>query len=101
MEAAKRDPETAMAFWGVAYVLGPIINASMDPANSQRAYEAAQKALRLGANASPMAQDLIHALSRRYASRAMPDRSSLDRAYADAMAEVYRKYPNQPDIAVL
>src|SRR5689334_4190663 len=35
-EAARLDPRCAMAFWGQALVLGPNINAPMDPADEPK-----------------------------------------------------------------
>ena len=34
--AARLDPECAMCYWGAAQVLGPNINAAMDPANAPK-----------------------------------------------------------------
>ncbi len=33
MKVVEIDPECAMGYWGAAWVLGPNINAAMDPAN--------------------------------------------------------------------
>src|SRR5688500_20207973 len=87
-EAARLDPNLAMAFWGEALALGPNINASMDPANEPKALEAIQKASALKAKASPREQALIDALKFRYNGRA-EDRVANDRAYADAMRKVH------------
>ncbi|HEY5767594.1 MAG TPA: hypothetical protein VIS53_07140, partial [Candidatus Udaeobacter sp.] len=44
-------------------------------------------------------QALIDALAKRYASPPQPeDRSGLDRAYADAMREMWKEYPKDPDV---
>ena len=39
-EAARLDPNCAMAYWGIALVLGPNINAAMNDEAVQPAYEA-------------------------------------------------------------
>ena len=39
--------------------------------------------------------------AKRYANPQPEDRSGLDRAYADAMREVWKKYPNDPDVGAL
>src|SRR6267154_375027 len=49
-------------------------------------------------NASPVEQALIEALAKRYANPQPEDRSRLDRAYADAMRGVWKKYPKDPDV---
>ena len=48
-EAARLDPDLAMAYWGEALALGPNINAPMDPNNEPKALEVIQKAMRLRA----------------------------------------------------
>src|SRR5262245_12188915 len=45
--AAKLDPNCAMAWWGVALVLGPHVNAPMNDADVPKAYEAVQRAAEL------------------------------------------------------
>jgi len=42
-----------MAYWGQALVLGPNINAAMDPADEPRALELVQKAVAMKSKASP------------------------------------------------
>lgn len=42
-EVIRLDPDAAMAYWGIAYALGPNINAPMDRQQERRAYEAVQK----------------------------------------------------------
>jgi tetratricopeptide (TPR) repeat protein len=99
-EAARLDPNLAMAYWGEALALGPNINAPMDPANEPKALEAIKKAQALKAKASPREQALIDALAQRYSGRA-EDRRARDRAYADAMRKVHLQFPNDQDIAML
>lgn len=99
-EAARRDPNLAMAFWGEALALGPNINAPMDPANEPKALEAIQKAIALKAKATPREQALIDALKFRYSGRG-EDRRANDVAYADAMRKVHLQFPDDQDIAML
>ncbi len=101
MEAAKFDPDCAMAYWGAAFVLGPNINAPMNDADVPRAYALAQKALALADKTSAKERALIEALATRYASEAVADRSHLDQAFARAMNQVYARYPDDPNVAVL
>jgi tetratricopeptide (TPR) repeat protein len=97
-QAAEFDPKCAMVHWGVALACGPHINLTVVPAP---AAELAWKELALAkehaAKASPVERALIDALSTRYANPQPEDRSALDRAYADAMREVWKKYPKDPD----
>src|SRR6476660_891178 len=99
-EAARLDPDLAMAFWGQALALGPNINAPMDPASEPKALEAIQKAVALKPKASPREQALIDALTQRYSGRA-EDRKARDVAYADAMRKVHLQFPDDQDIAML
>jgi tetratricopeptide (TPR) repeat protein len=99
-EAARLDPDCAMAYWGEAFVLGPNINAPMDPADEPRAHELAQRALALEDKASERERAYIRALAERYSGDAA-DRTARDQAYAAAMAEVARRYPDDLDAATL
>lgn len=99
-EAARLDPSLAMAYWGQALVLGPNINAPMDPAAEQTALELVRKAASLSAQASPRERALIHALEKRYSGNA-EDRKANDNAYAKAMGEAHRQFPDDLDIAIL
>lgn len=108
-QAAELDPQCAMCYWGMALVLGPNINAPMAPESEPRAWEAVQTALSLADTATAKERALIKALAERYApapeggkaAAKRPTRAQLDRAYADAMRQVYRTYPDDPDIAAL
>src|SRR5918994_701565 len=99
-EAARLDPDLAMAFWGQALVLGPNINAAMDPASEPIALEAIKKAIALKAKASPREQAYIDALAERYSGKA-EDRAARDKAYAEAMRKVYERFPDDLDAATL
>lgn len=99
-EAARLDPGLAMAYWGQALVLGPNINAVMESAEEPQAYELLQEARKRMETASPREQALIGALSRRYSGRA-EDRTANDKAYAEAMREVHRQFPDDLDVATL
>lgn len=125
--AQQLDANCAMCYWGEALVLGPNINAPMDPAANGAAWSALQTALRLSTSAKGMdagdrgprgpvrmnhdyqnqdgastkEQALIRALSHRYAETAPEDRSGLDQAYADAMRTVAQQYPGDADVQAL
>jgi tetratricopeptide (TPR) repeat protein len=99
-EAARLDPGLAMAYWGQALVLGPNINAMMEPNEEPHALEHIQTAKSLMHKASSKEQALISALEKRYSGKA-EQRTANDQAYAAAMREVHRRFPDDPDIAVL
>lgn len=100
-EAARLDPACAICYWGVALAYGPHVNAGMDSASGVAAYAALQKAKELAAGASPKERAFIAALSRRYAAVPTADRSQLDSAYANAMADLARTYPEDVDVQTL
>lgn len=99
--AAEVDPQCAMAYWGVAYALGPNINAPMDSTAASRAWEALQQALGRIDHANRRDRAYIDALAQRYRAEAGEDRKGLDQAYADAMREVARAYPDDTDAGTL
>jgi tetratricopeptide (TPR) repeat protein len=98
-QAAELDPECAMAHWGVALACGPHINSmAVPPPAAELAWKELELAQKNAGNASPVERALIVALTKRYANPQPEDRSGLDRAYADAMREVWKKYPKDPDV---
>jgi len=101
-QAAKLDPECAMAHWGVALACGPHINSMAVPApDAELAWKELELAQKNAGNTSPVEGALIDALAKRYANPQSEDRTGLDRAYADAMREVWKKYPKDPDVGAL
>lgn len=100
--AAAISPGSAMAWWGIAYANGPHINnPQLDPEHAQAAWAALQRAQKASAGASPVERGLIAALAKRYADPPPPDRAPLDAAYAEAMRELYAKFPQDADVAAL
>ena len=99
--ASQIDPDCAMAYWGVAFAYGPHVNAPMDTNVVSKAWEALQKAIRLKPRASERERDYIDALAKRYTNELLTDRSHLDKAFAEAMGNVAKKYPNDMDAQVL
>jgi tetratricopeptide (TPR) repeat protein len=101
-KAAELDPKCAMAWWGVAIVNGPHINFPMvPPDHAKTAWEALSRARMLAPSASAAERGLIDALGKRYAENQPEDRRPLDEAYAAAMRELWRLYPEDADIGAL
>jgi tetratricopeptide (TPR) repeat protein len=101
-QAAEIDPACAMTHWGVALACGPHINSIAVPLPAaELAWKQLGLAQKNAGNASPVERALIGALAKRYADPQPEDRSGLDRAYADAMREVWKKYPKDPDVGAL
>jgi tetratricopeptide (TPR) repeat protein len=99
--ATELDSTCAMCWWGIAYAYGPHVNAGMDSASGVKAYQAAQKALSQSRNGSPSEQAYARAISARYTAVPPANRAKLDSAYARAMAEIARKYPDDLDAGAL
>lgn len=101
-KAQRADPSCAMAWWGEAYARGlHINNPQMGDEQSRLAYRAARQALRRIGTASPVERTLIRAVEQRYAWPVPEDRRPLDEAYAAAMGDAYRAFPNDSDVGAL
>ncbi len=100
-EAARLDPQCAMAYWGQALALGPNINAPMDPSDGKVVHKAVQRAQSLMDNVTPNEQKLIQAIAKRYTAEAPIDRGQLDQAYADFMKEVVSEFLDDLDVKAL
>jgi tetratricopeptide (TPR) repeat protein len=99
--AAELDPKMAMAYWGIALVLGTNYNMPVDPDSEKLAFAAVQKALALSAAGPAKERDYIHALAKRYSDAPNPDYDKLESDYHDAMRVVYKRYPDDLDAATI
>ena len=99
------DPGCAMCFWGEALATGPNINvtsngkATMTPAERADARTAIDQALALTDGLTPKERNWIQALDQRYDGQADSPRDPLDRAWADALAEMAARYPDDTTVA--
>ena len=101
-EVERLDPDCAMAVWGMAFTLGPNINGPLtDPERAVRAHEEAQRALVMAGNASEVERALIQAQALRFTDPPPEDRSELNLAYANAMREVWARFPDDPMVGTL
>jgi tetratricopeptide (TPR) repeat protein len=100
LRAAELDPGCAMCWWGAALVLGPHVNAGMDPKNNDKAWTRLQKAVNLAPEVSAREHAFITALTDRYSLNPPEDRKPLDVSYAAATAKLVAQYPDDLDAAV-
>ncbi|KAE8422833.1 hypothetical protein BDV36DRAFT_309824 [Aspergillus pseudocaelatus] len=110
-KAIAYDPKCAMAYWGIAYALGPNYNHPWDlfdegtlAATLQATYEAAQTAKSLGASATPVEQALINAIAVRFQTKEIvpfPELFCHSRQYMRAMEGVYRDFGDDLDVITL
>jgi len=103
--AALDSPECAMAWWGISHICSgvDINNQQVSEDEALWGLVATQEAQRLAGNVTPLEQDLIAAAALRVALP-MPgptERSHLDEAYRDAMAEIWEDAPEDVDIGTL
>ena len=96
-EATRNDPTCAMCWWGIAFALGPNINAPMDTAAVKPAWQALQNAQKYAAAATPRERDFIAALAKRYSPDPAAARPPMDSAFSKAMGAVARKYTSDPE----
>jgi tetratricopeptide (TPR) repeat protein len=108
-QALSADPDCAMAYWGVAYALGPNYNKPWEAfdehdlrTSTERADAATSQAGQLAAGVTPVERALIGALRARYAPDELPgEREVWNSNYAEAMGRVYEAFPGDPDVAAL
>ncbi len=100
-EAARLDPDCAMAYWGWALALAPNLNLPMQESVAAQAFEAAQLALSKINKVSEQEAGYIRAVAKLFTKEHTPDRAALDLAYADAMRELHSRYPDDLDAATL
>ncbi|KAJ0139748.1 hypothetical protein CTA2_1748, partial [Colletotrichum tanaceti] len=115
--AIHHDPSCAMAYWGLAFVLGPNYNKPWKvfdghdlAETTRRAHHIIMQAKRHSAegngngksSTTPVESALIDALARRYPQETpAEDCSPWNRDYARAMDSVLRAYPDDLDVVAL
>jgi tetratricopeptide (TPR) repeat protein len=98
-EAARLDPSCAMCYWGIAVTEGSNYNSPTDADREKRALAAIEQAERVATTATPPERAMIQALARRHSPDPAAKRAALDRAYADAMRDVARQFPDDLEAA--
>jgi tetratricopeptide (TPR) repeat protein len=101
LDATRADPDCAMCWWGVAYVLGPNINEALK--QGPGAYEMATRAN--GLAKTPIERALTKAMMARLNPTSpmltFKLRAQLDDAYLAAMQEASKLAPADPDVQTL
>ena len=108
-QALAVDPDCAMAYWGVAHALGPNYNKGWEAFDDVElksaladAHEATNEATARAGDVSEMEAALIRALPSRYpTSVPTEDTAPWIEEFANRMYDVWRSFPNDPDIATL
>jgi tetratricopeptide (TPR) repeat protein len=100
--AAKLDPTCAMAYWGLALARGPNYNEwEIDASREKIAAEARKKARALEHGAGASEQAYIRAMEKRVSANPKADQKKMGANYRDAMRDLMKRYPDDPDAAVL
>ncbi|MDW3196483.1 MAG: hypothetical protein R8G66_29175 [Cytophagales bacterium] len=102
-EAQEEDPDCVMCYWGEAWALGSYINSHMKADKAPLALEAINKALELlDENTAEVDRALIESMQVRYVEDFdYETRRNQDSLYADAMAKVHERFPDDLDVATL
>ena len=101
-EAQKADPNCAICLWGESWAWGSYLNGAMTSSDAPRAFAKLQEAKAKLSEASQLEADMIQALDSRYIENFDPvNRRVQDQLYANAMADLYIKYPKNLEIATL
>ena len=96
------DPECAVCWWGESWAWGSYLNGAMTTAQAPRAFFTLQQAVARIDSATEKEADMIRALTVRYIEDFDPEnRRAQDQAYANAMAELANKYPDDLDLVTL
>ncbi|BAU48761.1 tetratricopeptide repeat protein [Sulfurifustis variabilis] len=99
-QAQHLDPACAMCYWGEALARGPDLHAAPEREDGPRAAHAIQRALALRDRVTEREQAYIEAMARRYLQEPSTA-TDPDLAYAEAMGDVARRFPDDPDAATL
>jgi tetratricopeptide (TPR) repeat protein len=99
VECTRLDASCAMCYWGIAIAEGSNYNHPTDADREARALTAVRQAQAHAVVVQPAERALIQALAKRHSADPAAKRPDLDRAYADAMREVARQYPDDLEAA--
>ena len=98
-EGTRLDPSCAMCYWGIAITEGGNYNHPTDAEREARALTAVRQAQAHAVIAQPSERAMIQALAQRHSADPAARRADLDLAYANAMREVARQYPDDLEAA--
>ena len=107
--ALEHDPDCAMAYWGLAYAIGPNYNLTWEQFGPDgkaealaAAFEATGKALSLVDKVTPPERALIEALPARYPQGTpIEDQEPWNVDFANAMRPVYDAHPDDLEVATI
>jgi hypothetical protein len=100
--AAALDPKAPMPHWGMSLALGTNYNDTATPDRLQQAYMHLTHAQERAANGNDAERGFIDALAKRYVATPNDgNQPKREAAYAEAMGEVSKRFPDDLDAATL
>lgn len=99
--AAEKDPASPMPHWGMALALGTNINDIAPAERLKLGYTHLAEAQKRKSAGSEVEQGLIDALATRYVAEPTGDQMVRERAYAEAMGALSKRFPDDLDVATL
>lgn len=99
--ALKHDSTCAMAYWGIAMVLGPNYNVALNPSSLADINQAIDNAVKYSADGTPKEKALIHAMTLRFPREEVKDMAPYYEAYAQALKDAHLQFPSDMDIATI
>jgi tetratricopeptide (TPR) repeat protein len=99
--ALRHDSTMAMAYWGIAMVLGPNYNAALNPTQLTDINAAINKAVEYSNNISGSEKAMINALAKRFPKEEVKDMAPYYTQYVDAMKKAHEDFPNDAEISTL
>lgn len=100
--AATLDPKAAMPHWGVALAIGPNYNdTAISEERAKNTWDEIEKAKVLASGASERERGFIEALEKRFAADPKSDWPRLWMSYSEAMGELHKRFPDDPDAGAL
>jgi hypothetical protein len=101
-EAARLDPQNAMAYWGQALAMGPYYNAAHSYTKPAEIPEVLAKMNEAAAGATIKEQKLIKAMNTRYSgSPGDAERQALNTAYARSLKSLVAEHPEEKEFKIL
>ena len=97
-EAVRLDPNLAMGYWGIAYVLGPNFNSSENMGTVEDIRKAVSQAMALSEKASSWEKAVIQAISIKFPR---DQSTSQDEAFSLAMKQAHENFPENSFVATL
>lgn len=96
-EAIRQDSTCAMAYWGLAYVLGPNYNTNSSQGENDEILNAVKKAIQNTDKSEPWERAVVLTLQAKY----QPDGTVDEEGYAAAMKDVYEQHKDNDFVVTL